>query len=228
MTEGNAFYIPDFGYFFRTKPEIAWYEALWIKILEAIAAVWDYRIWFLRDFAIAAVVFMMLYFIWKALKREIINGSGTAANSIKHSAPTIYNNAMNIHIWLNELTEFMENNKISKEQEKQDLDKTSKSIIKGLIEAKHIKSYKELETYLKSFFSNGNVSNTDNVFQFVTRKQQASESLAQYYQTMQELALKAYPTLPNTTVEEFTRDQFIKGLHNPSLRHEMVLAKGES
>ena len=67
-----------------------------------------------------------------------------------------------IHLWLNELNDFLDSKRISSERDKQatvlnHLDRTSKGIIKKLIDEKRIKNYSELESYLKSFFGNHNV-----------------------------------------------------------------------
>ena len=206
--------------------EMAWYQFLWMKFLDFIITVWQYRLAFMRDVILVTVAGMMLYLLWKIIKKqtsnENLNGSA--------SAPTIYNNTMSIHLWLNELNEFIESKRINSEQEKQatvlnHLDKTSKNIIKKLIDDKRIKNFRELESYLKSFFGNHNVSSSDSLFQFVTRKQLNSESLAQYYQVMQDLAIKAYPKTPKDTLEEYINEYFIKGLNNRALREQMVLTK---
>ena len=177
---------------------------------------------------------MMIDFLWTIIKKQTSSGSivATATTNTSQHTPTTYNNQMSIHVWLNELNEFIEANKINKEEEKQatihnHLDKSSKNIIKKLIEDKRIRNYEELETYLKSFFGNYSTSTSDNLFQFATRRQQVNESLAQYYQCMQELAIKAYPKTPKEIVDEFTNEYFIKGLNNRALREQMVLTKAD-
>ena len=105
------------------------------------------------------------------------------------------------------------------------LDKTSKNIIKKLIDDKRIKNFSELESYLKGFFGNHNISSSDSLFQYVTSKQLNSESLAQYYQAKQDLAVKAYPKTPKDTLEKYINEYFLKGLSSRALREQMVLTK---
>ena len=80
---------------------------------------------------------MMIYFLWTIIKKQTSSGSivTTATTNTSQHTPTTYNNQMSIHVWLNELNEFIEANKINKEEEKQatilnHLDKSSKNIIK--------------------------------------------------------------------------------------------------
>ena len=205
--------------------EMAWYQFIWMKFLDVVVTLWDYRLSFIRDLTLVIVVAMLLYMLWSVIGKQICEQSSGASRG-----PTIYNNTMSIHLWLNELNDFLDSKRISSERDKQatvlnHLDRTSKGIIKKLIDEKRIKNYNELESYLKSFFGNHNVSNSDNLFQFVTRKQQSNESLAQYYQVMHELAMQAYPKTPKETLEDYTNEYFIKGLSNRALREQMVLTK---
>jgi len=216
------------------KLQTSWYQATWETTWTIIIALWEYRLGFVRDATLTSMAIMMIYFLWTIIKKQTSSGSivATATTNTSQHTPTTYNNQMSIHVWLNELNEFIEANKINKEEEKQatilnHLDKSSKNIIKKLIEDKRIRNYEELETYLKSFFGNYSTSTSDNLFQFATRRQQVNESLAQYYQCMQELAIKAYPKTPKEIVDEFTNEYFIKGLNNRALREQMVLTKAD-
>ena len=209
---------------FRTQPEtIAWYTHIWILILDLIAIVWSYRLYLLRDITLLTLAIMIVYMFWSLIKKQ-------HNNSTSSTATTTYNNSTNIHVWLNELHEYMENNKINNEEAKQEvilqrLDKTSKSTIKRLIDDKRIQSYSDLENHLKNDFSSNNTSTTDNLLQFITRKQQPDESLAQYFEVMQDLAMKAYTTTPRDIVDGYINEYFIKGLYSATLKHQLLLTK---
>lgn len=45
---------------------------------------------------------------------------------------------------------------------------------------------------------------------------------------MEKLAIEAYPNTPKHVQDSYLNEYFIKGLNNPSLKHEMVLSKGNS
>ena len=212
--------------------QASWYQTRWETTCTIIIALWEYRLRFVRDATLTSMPIMMIYFLRTIIKKQTSSGSivATATTNTSQHTPTTYNNQMSIPLWLNELNEFIEANKINKEEEKQATilnHKSSKNIIKKLIEDKRIRNYEELETYLKSFFGNYSTSTSDNLFQFATRRQQVNGSLAQYYQCMQELAIKAYPKTPKEIVDEFTNEYFIKGLNNRALREQMVLTKAD-
>ena len=137
--------------------EMAWYQFIWMKFLDVVVTLWDYRLSFIRDLTLVIVVAMLLYMLWSVIGKQICEQSSEASRG-----PTIYNNTMSIHLWLNELNDFLDSKRISSERDKQatvlnHLDRTSKGIIKKLIDEKRIKNYSELESYLKSFFGNHNV-----------------------------------------------------------------------
>ena len=61
------------------------------------------------------------------------------------------------------------------------LDKTSRNVVRKLIEDNKIKNYNELEEYLRSFFGNNVFSSSDYIIQLTERKQKSDESLSQFY-----------------------------------------------
>ena len=212
---------------FTTAPEAnTWYTYVWLMFLDLIAIVWNYRLYLLRDITLLTLAIMIVYMFWSLIKKQ----HPATVKSTPSTAPTTYNNSTNIHVWLNELHEYMENNKINNEEAKQEvilqrLDKTSKSTIKRLIDDKRIQSYSDLENHLKNYFSSNNTSTTDNLLQFITRKQQPDESLAQYFEVMQDLAMKAYTTTPRDIVDGYINEYFIKGLYSAPLKQQLLLTK---
>jgi hypothetical protein len=89
---------------------------------------------------------MILYVLWKKLNK--LEQADTKPSN-KNTSPTIYNNTMSIHVWLNELSEYLESNKLKTVKQKQEaiLEKLvmrSKNVIKKLIENKVINNYNDL------------------------------------------------------------------------------------
>ena len=216
-----------------TQTEHTWTQQLWLLCTNIFTTLWDYRLTIFRDVMILVLAAMIIYMFWTIIRnqREPAMMSAKAAATV--TAPTTYNHSTNIHVWLNELNDYLDQKKIINETEKQEivlerLDKTSKNTIKRLIDEKRIKTYNDLETHLKNYFSSSNVWSTDNLLQFITRKQQPYESLAQFYETMQNLAKQAYPKTPKETIDSFTNEYFIKGFHSIPLKQQLLLTNTEN
>ena len=82
-----------------------------------------------------------------------------------------------------------------------------------------------MENHLTNYFSSSNTSATHNLLQFITRKQHPNERIAQYYEVIQELALKAYATTPREIVDSYINEYFIKGLYSTPLKQQLLLTK---
>ena len=150
-------------------------------------------------------------------------------NKTDQKAPPVYNNNnMNIAVWLNQMEEYLDVKKMHSDKQKQQtilehLDKTSRSTIQALINDKTIRTYKDLSNHITNFFSNNTESTADYIIQFVDRKQQPTESLHQYYSAITDLAYKAYPSTPKTTVDQFIAKQFMQGLYNSLVKSQLLI-----
>ena len=210
-------------YFSPVEPR--WYESSWFTIIAVITAIWEYRFVFMRDLTILCLVCMVFYMFNVILKQH---RGDTLINKSTLAAPTTFNNTMNISVWLSEINEFLESNKIINDSAKQKtvidkLDKTNKILVKEIIESKQIKTYKELEEWLRNYFNKYQTSKQDFILQFISRKQQRDESLSEYYNDLQQLAQLAYPNASKETMEAFVNEQFVKGLHNTTIQQQIVL-----
>ena len=143
---------------------------------------------------------MLLYFLWQTIKHH--------TNKTNTFTPPTYNTQMSINLWLHDINEYIENSKINNEQDKREiilknLDKTSRNLIQKMINDKKIKSYNDLESTLKNYFGNNNLTQSDDIYAFITRKQASNETLAQYDKVMESLVLEAYPITPKTTQDAY-------------------------
>jgi hypothetical protein len=73
------------------------------------------------------------------------------------------------------------------------LDAQSKRILQAKIIEGKIKTYTDLETYLRAFFSNGDRSSLGDLVKLISRKQQPTESYATFYDDIKFLSNEAYP-----------------------------------
>jgi hypothetical protein len=95
---------------------------------------------------------------------------------------------MNIHLWLQDINKYINFKNIRKEDEKKQvildhLDKDNRPIVKSVIDDQQVKTYKQLEDWLKSFFSSHKQAKTDYLLQFLSKYQQPDESFANFYNT---------------------------------------------
>jgi hypothetical protein len=209
------------------EPELPWYGKAYVYGMDMVSAAWAYRLMFLRDVALFVTLIILFYVFWiiiQKVRKIDLNKSTTNVST----APTIYNNTMNIHVWLNEFSDYLDTRKTTSDKDKQNailerLDKTSRNVVRKLIEDNKIKNYNELEEYLRSFFGNNVFSSSDYIIQLTERKQKPDESLSQFYTAVSDLATRAYPDTPRQTVEQFTTKQFILGLNNRTIRDQLLL-----
>jgi hypothetical protein len=94
---------------------------------------------------------------------------------------------MNINVWLQTVKEHLNKSSISTDEQKQKctiqfLDAQSQRILQAKIDEGKIKTYTDLETYLRAFFSNGDRSSLGDLVKLISRKQQPNESLAKFYE----------------------------------------------
>ena len=150
----------------------------------------------------------------------------------KVEPPKMYNNAMNFNVWINEVERFFDESKITSDKAKIDavtnkLDAQSKSTIKELIQNKTIRSYKQLQEHLNSFYNNDVQTRTEHLINFAERLQLPDENLHQYYTAVSALARKAYPSEPEHIIANFTTEQFITGLYNTYIKLQLLERKND-
>ena len=85
--------------------EMSWYQLIWMKFLDILLTVWQYRLAFIRDIILIIVAVMMLYLLWTITKKQTSSENSNGSTCTL----TIYNNTMSIHLCLNELNEFINN-----------------------------------------------------------------------------------------------------------------------
>ncbi len=75
-----------------------------------VSAAWAYRLMFLTDVALFVTLIILFYVFWIIIQkvRKIDQNKSTTHVS---TAPTIYNNTMNIHVWLNEFSDYLDTRK---------------------------------------------------------------------------------------------------------------------
>jgi hypothetical protein len=210
----------EFNPFFTATD--SWYTYIFKIITEFFFKIWEYRFAAIIQIISLTVACMLIYFLWQTIKQHT-----NKANTIP---PPTYNTQMNINLWLHDINEYIENIKINNEQDKREiilknLDKTSRKLIQKMIDDKKIKSHNDLESTLKNYFGNNNLTQSDDIYAFITRKQAPNETLAQYHKVMESLVLEAYPNTPKKTQDAYLAQYFIKGLNNQALKHELVLTK---
>ena len=203
------------------EPEKAWYELAWLFILDTIFSFWTNRLLFLRDVTLLIAAIMIIYMFYVLIRKQ--QNEDRNGSSAKITAPTTFKNTMNINVWLSNMNEHMESKNIKSDASKQalimnHLDKTAREIMQSKIDSKKINNFKEFEACLKSFFGSSNTSQAINLWQFITRKQQPSESLSTYHELMKELAAIAYPNTPKEIVKQYANDYFVKGLYDEKLK----------
>ena len=141
--------------------------------------------------------------------------------------PKPYSNSMNFNIWINQVEQFLDESKITSDKAKIDtvvnkLDSQSKQTIKELIQNKTIRSYKQLQDHLQSFYNNDVQSRTEHLINFAERQQLPDENLHQYYTAVSALARKAYPNEGELNIAKFTAEQFVTGLYNTYIKLKLL------
>ena len=222
VNKENYFYtfFNEYNPFFTATD--SWYAYIFKIITECFFKIWEYRFAAVIQIISLTVICMLLYFLWQTIKHH--------TNKTNTFTPPTYNTQMSINLWLHDINEYIENSKINNEQDKREiilknLDKTSRNLIQKMINDKKIKSYNDLESTLKNYFGNNNLTQSDDIYAFITRKQASNETLAQFHKVMESLVLEAYPNTPKTTQDAYLAQYFIKGLNNQALKHELVLTK---
>ena len=222
VNKENYFYtfFNEYNPFFTATD--SWYAYIFKIITECFFKIWEYRFAAVIQIISLTVICMLLYFLWQTIKHH--------TNKTNTFTPPTYNTQMSINLWLHDINEYIENSKINNEQDKREiilknLDKTSRNLIQKMINDKKIKSYNDLESTLKNYFGNNNLTQSDDIYAFITRKQASNETLAQFHKVMESLVLEAYPNTPKTAQGAYLAQYFIKGLNNQALKHELVLTK---
>jgi hypothetical protein len=212
----------------------SWLETIWNLIFTIICSFWDNRLILLRDLIIFAFAIITLYFIYQSYKNQSSTFSNTNTNNNSANAsinqPTTFKNTMNIHLWLQDINEYINFKNIRKEDEKKQvildhLDKDNRPIVKSVIDDQQVKTYKQLEDWLKSFFSSHKQAKTDYLIQFISKYQQPDESFANYYNTLKQLAEQAYPEEDSSFHNKQINEQFIKGIYDKNIQSQLVLVK---
>ena len=176
---------------------------------------------------IAFLIVGILYFYSQWKQSHIIVHSFKQTDT-RCNAPILYNNSMNIHVWLHEFNKYFNSAKIASDKDKQKeilnhLDSTSQEVIKKMISKKSITSYNELENYLKSLFSNHNYAASNYAIEFYERFQRPNESLHKFHEALTELATQAFLDTPKNIIHHNISTQFIHGLNNSTIRNQFLL-----
>ena len=173
--------------------------------------------------SIIAISFAIaICYILHKIVNKLTNSSDTP------QAPKAYNNNINVKVWLNQVDQYLDETNTTSDKHKinlvlNKLDTTSKRTIKELIDSKVIKTYKDLQDHLRTFYNNDTQSHTDHLLNFLERRQNENESLHRYYSDVTELARLAYPDETETQLQKHVDKQFISGLYNTLIKGQLLM-----
>ena len=176
---------------------------------------------------ILAVIFVTIicYILYKIVNK--IN-----CNNDTPQAPKAYSNNINVNVWLNQVDQYLDDTHTTSDKRKIDLvisklDSKSKRTIKELLTSKAIKTYKDLQDHLRTFYSHDTQSHTDHLLNFLDRRQNPNESLHRYHSDITELARLAYPDESDTQLQKHVDKQFVSGLYNTLIKGQLLMQANE-
>jgi hypothetical protein len=198
-------------------PQDSWFTSVFQITSSCLYIMWSNLIATLLIMVLTAIIIYLITFINRRSKYE----------SIDIKVPTIVTQNPNIHLWLQQFDVYFHQRHINSDKDKQELlmsrlDHRTANTIKHLHETKQIKSYDDLVYYL-TIICNPDAQYTNYLKCFAERYQRHNESLLDYYNDILNLARKAYPDMPTSTLNKYINKQFIIGLHNPTIKHELIL-----
>ena len=137
-------------------------------VLTFLHSMWRYRPTFTSEFALILVVLMLGFFCYTMINK---------IHTTTPKAPSSYNHDTNINVWLNQVEDYLDVNKIKSDKQRQEtlllrLDRTNRLALQKLIDNKTIKSYQELQDHVKSLYNNDIQTTRDHVLNFIQRQQQ--------------------------------------------------------
>jgi len=147
--------------------------------------------WFLnfstiRDISYLIVLFLILFILYLIVKK-IQEGPAAVQNfyqdhRAQNQGPTVYNNKLSIHVWLSEIEEFLDANCIRNDRAKCDavltkLDTRTRATIQKLMDAAKVRTFRDLEDALKSYFGREAYTSAAFVMQLQERRQIPNESI---------------------------------------------------
>jgi len=142
-------------------------------------------------------------------------------------SPKAYNYSINVKVWLNQVDQYPDETDTTSDKHKinlvlNKLDTTSKRTIKELIDSNAIKTYKDLQDHLRTFYNNHTQSHTDHLLNFLERRQNENESLHRYYSDVTDLARLACLDETETQLQKHVDKQFISGLYNTLIKGQLL------
>ena len=146
------------------------------------------------------------------------NAKPTTHNLV--NPPTKYGNNINITLWLQECDKYFAQANILKDEDKKRetlkrLDKNTQTILNRQITNKRLITYDEVTDEIKRLYGSNVEATTNTLQEFANRKQKPNETVLQYYNTLEELARKAFAS--NENADKHIRNQFIHGLYNENV-----------
>ena len=187
-------------------------------ILSFLYTIWGYRPVLTIEFTLIAVIGMLSFVCYTMLQK---------INITTPKAPNSYNHETNINVWLNQVEDYLDVNKIKSDRARQDtllqrLDRTNRQALQKLIENKTIRTYNDLQNHVRTLYSKDVQTTKDHIINFVQRKQFPQETIGDYYGSIVELAKKAYPKLNPKDLEQQIADTFVNGLNNFVIKHHLL------
>jgi hypothetical protein len=127
---------------------------------------------------IGTFITIIVYILYKIVNK-LTNASGTP------QAPKAKNNSINVKVWLNQVDRYLNETNTTSVKQKinlvlNKLDTKSKRTIKELIDSKAIKTYKDIQDNIRTFYNNDTQSHTDHLLSFRERRRNENESLHHY------------------------------------------------
>jgi hypothetical protein len=170
---------------------------------------------------IIAASFALCYILYKIVNK-LTNPSDTP------QAPKAYNNSNNVKVWLHQEDQYPDETNTTSDKHKinldlNKLDTKSKRTIKELIDSNAIKTYKDLQDHIRTFYNNDTQSQTDHLLKFLECRHNENESLHRYHSDVTELARLAYPNEIETQQQKHVDKQFISSLYITLIRIQLLM-----
>ena len=188
-------------------------------IFQIINSIWGYRPVLTAEFTQIIVVGMLCFICYTVVNK---------IHATTPKQPSSYNNDININLWLNQIDDYLDVNKIKSDKQKQEailqrIDKTNRIALRKLIDNKTIKSYQELQEHVKSLYNHDTQTTREHIINFVQRKQKSNETIGEFYASTVELAKKAFPKLNQKDLDQQVSNIFMNGLSNSLIRQQLLI-----
>ena len=196
-------------------------QSYWTSIAQIVQTIWGYRPPFSMEIALMAIIVGLITVLLNIVK---FNNDIQAPRAQNLAA---YKTDLNINVWLNQVDDYFEANRIQKDSIKQaillqKLDRIDRRPLQKLIDTKQIKSYPELIETVQDLYGTDTHPQEDHVLQLITRKQHLNESLGKFYGELLAMVKRAYPKFNAQQQDQQVAERFSKGLNNTFIKQKIT------